>query len=475
MTYDRKTAAIFLPNLLAFAALPADAYAHAGASIVLLLPTGYYMAGATITVASTFLLMTLLPRAAVARIYSGSARIATFPAPSPAYFSFLSFLLLIVLLSTGIWGSRDPAHNPLPAVIWTVWWVVITILHAFFGRIWTLLNPWSGPLAVLRWITGKAFGSEAFLPLPRKIGYGIAILQFFAFAWFELVDLAPADPERLAFAVAAYWLFNMLAMIVFGERDWTERGEPFSIFLRLIGSLAPLRWSRTQDGRAAVDAAWPGRFLIDLPPLPVSGVLFVLLTLSTVSFDGLSGTFLWLSLIGINPLDFPGRSAVQGTSTFGLLAAFAMLSAIFFACVAFGCKLAGSSAVREASGRLVYAIIPISVAFQIAHYLTVVLIELQNMLLGLTDPYNLDWDLIGTANYHTTTSFLYTFSGVQTIFTIQTLAVALGHVIAVVLAHALMLEVFRTKASTFRGELAFAILMIAYTALGLWLLSTPRI
>ena len=47
-------------------------------------------------------------------------------------------------------------------------------------------------------------------------------------------------------------------------------------------------------------------------------MLFVLLTLSSVSFDGLSRTFWWLALGGINPLEYPGRTAVVDRNTFGL-------------------------------------------------------------------------------------------------------------------------------------------------------------
>ena len=49
----------------------------------------------------------------------------------------------------------------------------------------------------------------------------------------------------------------------------------------------------------------------------------VLLTLSAVSFDGLSKTFWWLGLGGINPLEFPGRTAVMGRNSLGLLLSWA--------------------------------------------------------------------------------------------------------------------------------------------------------
>ena len=70
----------------------------------------------------------------------------------------------------------------------------------------------------------------------------------------------------------------------------------------------------------------PGLGLLRVRPLAVSGVAFVLPAhASSVSFDGLSKTYWWLARIGINPLDFPGRSAVALPNTWGLLATFVAL------------------------------------------------------------------------------------------------------------------------------------------------------
>ena len=73
---------------------------------------------------------------------------------------------------------------------------------------------------------------------------------------------------------------------------------------------------------------------------PVSAAAFVTLVLATVTFDGLHLTFWWLTRLGINPLEFPGRSAVTAANTFGLLAAWALTTAAILATVALGRRLA---------------------------------------------------------------------------------------------------------------------------------------
>lgn len=469
----RPTAAPLLA-CLALLAGTAPALAHgAQGAIILLLPTGYYLAGGAVAVAASFLLLAAVPAAAVARLARLELSLGSLPRVSPVVPSLLSFLFMAAMIAAGVWGSRDPLSNPLPLFVWTLWWVGFTLLQAVTGELYTLLNPWSGPLALLRLVTRSQLGARPLAPLPAAVGYLPAILLFLAFAWFELVDLAPSDPWRLAVAVAGYWVFTLVAMILFGEAEWTARGEPFAIFFRLVGAMSPLVRRATEDGqRIAFTLAWPGRALIERPPLPPTGVLFVLLTLASVSFDGLSRTFAWLGVIGINPLDFPGRSGVQGANTLGLVAAFAVLAGLFLVAAAAGRPWFGDVRLWPAAGRLVHSILPISIAFHASHYLTALLIDAQNAYAAFSDPYALGWDLFGLGHFHVTTSFLNTFEGVTLIWNAQTAVICIGHIVGIAMAHVIALRLFGDRAAALT-QLALAALMVAYTAFGLWLLSAP--
>jgi hypothetical protein len=451
--------------------------AHGGeAAIVLLLPTGYYLLGAAAAVAASFLLLALVPARFTERLAGMRLGLGTIRNMPPAITSTAVFIFLALLVLAGIFGTRDPVENPLPTMIWTIWWVCFTILQAFTGPLWPHLNPWTGPMAVLRRVTGKAAGATPAVPLSLRAGYLIAIVQFFAFAWFELVDLAPSDPDRLALAVSLYWFVNLVGVLLCGEAEWLKRAEPFSIFFGLIGRLSPFDRSAQASNRVRITLVWPGTSLILRDALPLGGVLFVLLTLSAVSFDGLSRTFLWLGTIGINPLEFPGRSAVVVSSTLGLIGMFAALAAAFLAAVAAGCALAGRITIwREAAGRLIYSIVPIALAFQAAHYLTAVLVDGQNALIALSDPFALGWNLFGTAHWQTTTSFLNTLDGVTWIFDTETVAIALGHIIGIVMAHLIAMRILPTPKQAIVSQIPLAALMVFYTGFGLWLLSTPQI
>lgn len=452
------------------------AFAHGSeGGFILLLPSRFYILGAAIAVAASFLLLALLPKHLAEAMLRSGIRTIRLPHRASIGFSLFSLVFLVFILATGVLGTRDPLENPLPLFIWVDWWIAFTLLQAVTGELWGLFNPWSGLLRLMRTWSGGLLPDDGFLPLPQAIGYAIAIVQFFGFAWYELVDLAPYDPDRLAFAVAMFWLLNLVGMMVFGERSWRERAEPFSIYFSLIGSVAPLQSVKSQEsGQSALHLVWPGASLAKREPMSVSGSLFVLLTLATISFDGFSHTFYWISFIGLNPLEFVGRSAVVWQSTIGIIGSFAVLSAIFFGCVWAGLKLAASEvSLADAAGRLVYSIVPISLAFHAAHYLTYLMVEGQYSAIAASDPFSLGWNLFGTANWQVTTSFFFDYESVRSIWNIQTAAIVIGHIIGILTAHLIAIQLFKDNAKAIRSQMALAIFMVFYTAFGLWLLSIP--
>jgi hypothetical protein len=251
-------------------------------------------------------------------------------------------------------------------------------------------------------------------------------------------------------------------MILFGAEAWLGRAECFTVFLRFIARLAPLR---VHGGETR--AGPPGTHLIAQPSLPVSGALFLLLALSTVSFDGLTKTFFWLARIGVNPLAFPGRSAVMWENTAGLIGAWAALALAFAACVGAGLALAGTRGrFRETFGRLALAITPIALGYHLAHYLPVLLVNGQYALAAGAK-------MFGLGEVPVTTSFFNTSQTVRLIWLTQAGAIVVGHIVAVAVAHRLALELFTDPRRAALSQIPLSALMVLYTLLGLWLLASP--
>jgi hypothetical protein len=458
--------------LIALAKATGDAFAHTSdRGHVLLLPTGYYLTGGGIAVAASFLALTVLPPALFDRLAAQRRQLFRIGTGLRPLVSLMSLLFLVVLVAAGFLGSRDPLSNSLPLTIWTLLWVGLTLVQGVIGNVWAWINPWYGAAWLFESITGT--GARA-TRLPAAVGYWPAVLLFFGFAWFELIYPAPDDPARLALAVAIYWALNFLCMLIFGYDAWNRRGECLSVFFGMIARLSIFELAASPADHGRLSLCWPGAKLRNAAPLPLSGVLFLLLVLASVSFDGLSKTFFWLGMNGINPLEFPGRSALIGTSTSGLLLTFAVLSAAFLLVVYAGEQLGGgANGFLHTAGLLVWSIVPIALAYHFSHYLTALVVNGQYAAVALSDPFSLGWNLFGTAYMQVTPGIVAGAGSARVLWNLQAGAIIAGHVLAVLVAHMLAARLHASPKSAALSQAPLALLMVAYTVFGLWLLSTP--
>ncbi|MDQ6435848.1 hypothetical protein RB623_17465 [Mesorhizobium sp. LHD-90] len=454
---------------LVFLFTPSHALAHASdRGYVLLLPTGYYLFGGAVAVAASFLALFFVPQNASERLAAWRLPLFSVPEALRFWTSLASFLLLGALVAAGIFGSRDPLSNPLPLTVWTLLWIGLTIVQGLLGNLWRWLDPWYAPVELARAIMPN-YRRRA---LPQWFGYWPAVLLFAAFAWFELIDAAPDDPYRLAFAVGGYWLLTFAVMLTVGHEQWAARGEFLSVFFRMISRFGVLD-AASDDDRWRISLCLPGAKLWREQPLPLSGTLFLLLALASVSFDGFSKTFMWLGANGINPLEFPGRSAMQGINATGLALMFLALAAVFLICVFIGERLAGEGSARRAAGLLVWSIVPIALAYHFSHYLTAFLVNAQYAAVSLSDPFGLGWNLFGTAYMPVSAGIVMGSEQAFLIWNAQAFAIIGGHVLAVLVAHGLAGRLHAGSSRASLSQLPLTLLMIGYTVFGLWLLSTP--
>lgn len=437
---------------------------------MLLLPTGYYIAGGAIAVAVSFLVLALLRPEYFDRFWRRRSKpLAVFGNRGRALISLFSMFVVAIIVIAGFIGSRDPLSNPLPLVIWTVLWIGITLIQGLFGNVWSWINPWYGPWRITSGFLGAKIRNIMHVPLPGWIGMWPAFVLFFGFAWYELIYPAPDDPGGLAHIVGWYWLATFAAMLVFGYRDWSRRGEFLTIFFSMVA-----RFSIFDRRGRRLMFCWPGARLFGSAPLSTSGVAFLLLALSSVSFDGLSKTFFWLGLFGVNPLEYPGRTALIGIGTLGLVASFLLLAAVFLLSIAVGNWLTGNVVpLRRAAGLLVWSIVPIALAYHFAHYLTALLVDGQYALAALSDPFSRGWNLFGTANMDIAAGVTAGADNAWMLWNLQAGAIIAGHVLAVLVAHGLAWRLHPQPLRAVLSQLPLTVFMIGYTIFGLWLLATP--
>ncbi len=448
-------------------AAPNSAWAHTSeGGFVLLLPTDFYIVAGTVAVGLSIAIIQMLPNHQTKLLFGKPFSIGEFRPRFMVPVSFVCGCIFWILIGVGLFGPRDPLENMLVLAVWTLWWQAFLIAQAFFGNLWAWFNPWTG---IYQLVCGR-LDQEGFLTLPKGIGKLPAVIAFVGFGLFLLADIAPDDPLRLAVIVASYWGYIFLGMIVFGGKNWLEKAECFTVLFQCFSLISPFAIIRNQ-----LRVGFPGWRIVAFSKASFWGAVFVIIVLATGSFDGLNETFWWFEKIGINPLEFPGRSSVVVPNAIGLLGANLVL-----VCIVMGCMWGGHLLAR--SGRpfahvfpqFAFSLIPIAVGYHFSHYLTSFLVNIQYVATALSDPFNTGEDYFNLGKYYVSSGFLNSRDSVEIIWLSQALAVVSGHVIGVLSAHAIALKYYENPDRVRYSQLPMAILMIGYTVFGLWLLATPR-
>lgn len=440
--------------------LPGAAFACAlPPSVILTLPTDLYIAGAAATVALTGLMGAAagrLPRMEAQLLWERRVMI---PRDVTSYASFLVFVALIFI---GLAGIRDPMHNLLTLIFWTGVWVALPLGSLLLGNLWRPINPWYAPVRLIRALLGRTRGVGL-----SRLGYWPAVVGHAGFGWFMLVSLSPEDPAVLARIAMVYFAVILILAVAEGE-EWLERGEFLTVFLGFIARIAPT-WTEERDGRLRRMAGWPGTQVLAMPPLPVSAVAFVTLALAVLTFDGLMDTFWWMALIGENPLEFTGRSAVMGVNTLGLIAAWAATAATILGALWLGRRIGGAG---FATGPVMLSFLAIAAGYHAAHYLVTLLTTGQYTLAALNDPLLRGDALLGLPPFYVSFGFLADRAVMIGVYTAQFAAILGAHLLAVLLALHLAARGGSMRAG---AHLPLTVLMVGYTVMGLWMLSTARI
>ncbi len=454
--------------------LPKFVFAHAGQrGHVMLLPTDLYIGGGAAVVALTFIFMII-----VAGKTDIGKNIKLDPPEaqinSVSLLSFLSLTTMFSLIWIGFKGNSDPMQNLLPLTTWIIWWIGLTMATALFGNFWNFISPWPALGKLISYFPRINLNSEFGRLSLKKLSYWPAVILFFLYAWLELVHPSPMDPVTLARIIVVYLIITVAGILIFGSKQWLNTCEPFTVFFRMVAWLSPIYLipakERNTYSSSIISIRIPCSGLLRSELLPISGTAFILLVLSTVSFDGLSRTFWWLSINGINPLEFPGKTYMVPTNTIGLFLTFLVFSIAYYFTHIISSFLNPNS---KPSGSFIFSLIPIAFGYHFAHYLPAFLVDIQYALIALSDPFSLGWNLFGTSEWNVTASFLSDFESVVTIWFLQISAIVLAHVAAVIVAYLLQIHDSKNVQNSVLMQIPTTMLMIGYTVFGLWLLSTP--
>jgi hypothetical protein len=488
-------ARIAVITILIFA--PLAAWAHGFAQRYdLPVPLGLYLTGAAAAVVLSFVILAWRRSADVTRyptfdlLRTRFGRMLVHPV-TLGVVRAISVGLFCLVIVAGLIGDPNPFKNFAPTMVWVIWWVGFAYIAGLIGNLWSVVNPWMAIFDVVESVYGRIAGPAKFglhCRYPQRLGDWPAVTLLMWFVWAELVWPSSDAPAALAQAAIVYSLITWAGMFTFGKTAWLRHGEVFSIVFELLAKFSPTEYRCASDREPPRLnlRPWAVGLLVD-EPVSVSRMVFVIVMLASVTFDGLLATPLWASIAEwmlysdlLRPAvlliqDIAGH-AIAAVATIALLvfvAGFLCLYLLFSALM----RAMMPESVRERHSvsaiarTFVLSLIPISLAYHLAHYLSYLLIVGQYMIPLASDPFGFGWNLFGTSRYMVNIGIV----NARFVWITSVIAIVVGHIIAVFLAHVTARRLLRDNRSVLRSQIPMLVLMVGYTMISLWILAQPLV
>jgi hypothetical protein len=353
-------------------------------------------------------------------------------------------------------GFDAPDRNILPVTLYVVVWVGGQVVGGLLGDVWAAVNP----------IDTLASGAEGLSRLlgrapavgPVTWGHWPAAVGLLVFLFYELSHPTGALPSTLGWLLAVHAGLTVILGFLWGAA-WVVDHEPFSVFFSKIGAMAPVFDRRDEPGgtpSVGLRAPMSGLSTMEVKP---GTVVLILVAIGGTSFDGFSESGLGRDLFG----DYFGWR-LAWAELGALIVSITLVSALYYAGVLWTSNMTGLRFDR-AWQEFAPSLIPIAFGYAVAHYFQLLSDESQSFVFRLSDPLGRGWDLLGVAD-----GLIWRIDPTIVAW-VQVAAILVGHVGAVTVAHDRAVELFPAGKSM-QSQLAMLFVMVAYSALGLWLLLT---
>jgi hypothetical protein len=312
--------------------------------------------------------------------------------------------LLVGVIYVALAGPDQAGSNLANRAVWIAWWLPLPLVCLLAGDLVRWINPF---VPVVQWV-------EQMRPnLPSREHLApvwTAAASLWAFSWFFVAYQGVGAPRSAATFLLVYAAGALAGGVFWGTR-WLMRGEGFAgLSVGVAGLVRPK----------------PGRGTGALLPLAI-------VLVGTTAFDALSGSDWWVDIAGTT-------TGWERTGVFTI--GFAWLTAVVAMVVLLGVRSltstepsdddgAGTDARTAITNLLGVAFLPIAIAWFLAHYITLFLVEGVNLVALASDPFGRGEDWFGTIDWYPTTG-LITAGWIRWA---QLGLLLAGHIAAVVLAH----------------------------------------
>jgi hypothetical protein len=376
----------------------------------------------------------------------------------------IAVLAVFYLVVDGIFGSQAPTLSGAVILFWVLLIPLLPLAHCIVGGAYEVANPFA---LGARLVTSGGSARRPRDPRLDRFGYWPAVATLLLLVWFELaLRVVPESPRTLGTLAVVYTIFQVGMGAWLGE-GWYRGGEVFNAITTLASTISPVAMTRDEDGFVRLKLGFrPGRFL----PEGRGREALITLWLAGVLADGVRVTPIW-RFVSDTTAGFTSSMATVGAVNLGdllldsseILATWLAFATFFWAFSYLVARL-----VRRPLGDVAKVVapslIPIALAYLLAHNLT------QILVIGPL--------LFSTAGADPTAATLQLQHNAQglnpeAVFLVQVSAIVLGHVVAVVMAHARLRDSEPDGVLAIRADLGWLSAMLIYTATSLWVLAQP--
>jgi hypothetical protein len=363
----------------------------------------------------------------------------------------LRVVALVFLILTVVAGAvvREAGFVFAPLSFWVGLVVGMTFLNSIIEGSWAAADPWA--------TTERFYRIEDAEVDEVRPPWWLGAAGIYLLFWFELVSGVGFDSFWVVVGIALY----SLAVFSFRARlgPWWYETDPFAILFGFAGRCAPLRLSERGVARKS-----PVAELSEDRPMPLALYAALFMVLASTTLDNVRETVGWgnfLEAIGVDSLPSMLIDSI----------ALLLFTLPFYATFRLTTSMAHSSLGREESAedtarRFGWSMIPIAIAYVLAHNAPLFLTGAPQMLRSLSDPFEKGWNLLGTRN------LLESYNASPKLVWFLEIAIIVGgHILAVLAAHRTAVRLAADHGRAVRSQYALTVLMSIYTIATLWLLA----
>jgi hypothetical protein len=379
----------------------------------------------------------------------------------------LGLAVFLITVYAGLAGTDGQSENLAPTAVYVLFWVGVPFASLLLGNVFALLSPWRAVGRASGWLAGRFGEPPEPLEYPERLGRIPAAAGIFGFAICELCWASATEPGPLAILMLLYFVAMLVGMSLYGVEAWTRNADAFGVLFGLIGSLSPL--GRRADGRLYLRVPFTGAARLS----PVTATIAVLvISVGSTAFDGAKEGALFNGLAQdlqsfFGDLGFSLGFSLELGFVVGLAGAVAIVGLIWAAGMSGMKPPERAPSRRELARAFGHTLIPIAAGYLVAHYFSLLAYNGQDLWRLANDPLGDGSDLFGGAE----ATIDYGVVSATGIWYVQVCALVIGHVAALVLAHDRALELYGSAKQATRSQVVMLMLMVAFTCLGLWLLS----